>query len=242
MAVEQGVSTTGAVITVVIVENHDLFRKGLCALFETVPGIQVVAEFGTAAAAVPRVIELRPSVVLMDLHLPWVPGARSTYCGARAMEEIKRAWPAANIAVISSFDNEERVREALKAGARSYVSKDGNSDEVIEVVRMTARGHAVLNHEASEVVKRILPYSTNGATSFSELTPRENEQLALAAADHTDKQIAVKLDIRLKTVHNNWSTIKPKLGATTRAEAVEMARANGLRPGDEPGRDPGGPG
>jgi DNA-binding NarL/FixJ family response regulator len=242
MAVEPEGSTTDSTITVVIVEDHDLYRRGLCALFETEPAIEVVAQCGTAAAAVPMVLELRPSVVLMDLHLPWTPDARSTYCGARAIEEIKRAWPEANIAVISSYDNEERVREALKAGARSFVSKHGMSDEVIEVVRVTARGHAFLNREASEAVKKNLPHSTNGALSFSELTRRENELLALAADGHSDKQIADKLHITPKTVQNNWYTLKPKLGATTRAEAVEMARANGFRPDEEPNGGPGGPG
>jgi len=230
MAAEPAMPATDVKISVVIVENHALFRKGLCAQFETDPAIEVVAEFDTAAEAVREVLVLRPAVVLMDLHLPWTSGVHSTYCGARAISEIRQTWPEANIAVITMFHDEERVHEALKAGARSYISKDGPPDEVIQVVRMTAQGTAVLNRAASEVVAKNLPHSMNGSTSFSELATRENEQLALAAAGVTDRQIAAKLGLKEKTVANNWSYIKRKLGVSTREEAVEMALANGFRP------------
>jgi DNA-binding NarL/FixJ family response regulator len=238
MAAEPGVPATDAKISVVIVENHALFRKGLRAQFETDPAIEVIAEFDNAADAVREVLELRPTVVLMDLHLPWTSGARPTYCGARAITQIRQGWPEANVAVITMFDNEERVREALKAGARSYVSKDGEPHEVVQVVRLTARGTAVLNREASEVVKKILPNSVNGSTSFSELATRENEQLALAAAGDSDRRIAEKLNIKPKTVANNWTNIRQKLGVSTRAEAVDLARANGFR-SDRGSGDPG---
>lgn len=227
-------------ISVVIVENHALYRKGLRAQFETDSAIEVIAEFDSAAEAVREVLALRPSVVLMDLHLPWTSGTRPTYCGAQAITEIRKTWPAANIAVITMFGDEERVREALKAGARSYVSKDGEPQEVIQAVRLTAQGIAVLNREASEIVARILPSSTNGSTSFSELAARENEQLALAAAGDTDKQIAEKLRITQKTVANYWANIRNKLGVPTRKAAVELARANGSRTDGECGSgDPG---
>jgi DNA-binding NarL/FixJ family response regulator len=227
------------ILTVVIVENHAIYRRGLRAQFETDSAIRVIAEFGNAVDAVQGILELRPSVVLMDLHLPLKSGAHPTYCGAQAIEEILKHWPEANIAVITMFGDEERIREALKAGARSFVSKDGEPDEVVPVVRLTAQGIAVLNYEASVVVKKILPNSSLGARSFSELTPRENEQLALAAAGLTDRQIADKLKISTKTVANNWPYIRGKLGVATRDAAVELARANGFRPGQEPSDGPG---
>jgi two-component system, NarL family, response regulator LiaR len=230
MAADPGVPATDAKISVVIVENHALFRKGLCAQFETDSAIEVLAEFDTAAEAVREVLALRPSVVLMDLHLSWLRGDHRTYCGARAIRQIRQEWPEANIAVVTMFEDEERVREALKAGARSYLSKDGEPHEVIEAVHLTARGIAVLNRAASEVVARNLPHTPNGATSFSELARRENEQLALAAAGATDREIAEQLTITQKTVANNWPNIKNKLGVSTREEAVELARANGFRP------------
>jgi DNA-binding NarL/FixJ family response regulator len=151
MAAEPGVPAD-TTLRVVIVENHALFRKGLRAQFETDSAIEVIAEFDNATEAVREVVRLRPSVVLMDLHLPWKSGARPTYCGAQAITEIRKSWPQANIAVISMFDDEERVREALKAGARSYVSKDGDPHEVVHAVRLTAQGKGLLNREASEVV------------------------------------------------------------------------------------------
>lgn len=221
-----------AVLSVVIVENHALFRKGLRAQFETDSAIEVIAEFDNASEAVRAVLELRPSVVLMDLHLPWTAGLHQTFCGAQAITEIRKHWPEANIAVVTMFGDEERVREVLKAGARSFISKDGDPHEVIEAVRLTAQGIAVLNHDASEVVKKMLPSSSAVSTSFSELGTRENEQLSLAAAGCTDRQIAEKMDITQKTVANYWAHIKSKLGVPTREKAVELAQANGFRQDD----------
>jgi len=231
-----------AVLSVVIVENHALYRKGLCTQFETDSAIEVIAEFDNAVEAVRAVPELHPSVVLMDLHLPWTSGARPTCCGAQAITEIRKHWPEANIAVITMFGNEERVREALKAGARSYVSKDGNPQEVIQVVRLTAQGIAVLYPEASQVVQKIIPNTGIGTMSFSELGTRENEQLALAAAGYTDRQIAEKLHITTKTVANYWANMKTKLGVPTRDAAVELARANDVRPDEGPVPGSGDPG
>lgn len=230
MAADPGVPATDAKISVVIVENHPLFRKGLRAQLETDAAIEVIAEFATAAEAVREVPKLRPSVVLMDLHLPWEPGLRSTYCGARAITEIRACWPAAKVAVITMFDDQERVHEALKAGARSYVSKNGKPHQVVQMVRLTAEGNGVLNEAASEIVANNLPPTTNGSRSFSELTRRENQQLAVAVAGATDKEIARKLVLTPKTVANNWTYIKQKLGVPSRAEAVELARANGFGP------------
>jgi DNA-binding NarL/FixJ family response regulator len=232
MAAEPG-TPADANVSVAIIENHALYRKGLRAQFETDSAIEVVAEFDSAAEAVREVLALRPSVVLIDLHLPWKSGARPTYCGAQAITEIRKHWPEANIVVVTMFSGEERVREALKAGAMSYVSKDGAPHEVIDAVRLAAQGIAVLNRGASEIVARILPSSMNGSMSFSELATRENELLSLAAAGHTDRQIAEKLNIAPKTVANYWTSIRNKLDVPTREAAVELARANGFRLDEE---------
>jgi DNA-binding NarL/FixJ family response regulator len=240
MIAEPGEFATDKMISVVIVEDHALFRKGLRAQFDTDSAIEVIAEFGVAVDAAREIPKLRPSVVLMDLHLPWTSEARKTYCGARAISKILKEWPAANIAVITSFKDEARVHEALKAGARSFVSKDDDDPyQVIEVVRQTARGYAVLNRVASEVVKKNLPISLNGTAWFAELSSRENDQLRLAAAGANDREIAEKLSITTKTVSNYWPNIRQKLGVPTRDAAVELAR--GSEP-DEPPSVPGDPG
>jgi DNA-binding NarL/FixJ family response regulator len=230
MFADSGVPATDAKISVMIVENQAVFRKGLLAQFATDPAIEVIAELGIAAEAVREALALRPSVVLMDLYLPWLPGARPTYCGAKAINQIRQNWPEANIAVMTMYDEEERVREALKAGARSYVLKTGELDEVVLVVRLTARGTAVLCREARDVVTKLLPHSTNGSTSFPELGVRENELLSLAAAGASDRQIADRLHISTKTVRNYWTNIRQKLRASSREDAVQMAQANSFRP------------
>ena len=236
MPAEPGEPATSGKIGVVIVEDHALYRKGQRAQFETDSAIEVIAEFGTAVEAVARIPLLRPAVVLMDLRLPWKPEARRTYCGAKAIGEIVRAWPAANIAVLTSYDAEERVHEALKAGARSFVSKEDDDPYlVVQVVHLTAQGTAVLNRVASEAVRKNLPISLGGATWFSELTKRENEQLSLAAEGASDKQICEKLGNSAKTVANRWSEIRQKLMVPTREAAVELAR--GSASPDESGDD-----
>lgn len=215
-------------ISVVIVEDHPLFRKGLRAHFETAPMIDVIGECDTADAAVRMVLELRPSVVLMDLRLPWTAGAQATYCGAKTIALIRQQWPEANIAVITTFDSDrERVHAAIKAGARSFVSKAGSPQELIPVVQLTAKGATVLHQEAGAIVQGLIPVSVNTATWFPELGTRENEQLALAAAGDSDRQIAEKLGISMKTVANYWSNIKQKLCVPTRTAAVELARGPG---------------
>ena len=215
-------------ISVVIVEDHPLFRKGLRAQFDTDHAIDVVAECDTADEAVRTVLELRPAVVLMDLRLPWTVGAPPTYCGAKAIAQIRQQWPEANIAVLTTFDSDrERVHAAMKAGARSFVSKAESPHELIPVVRLTAKGATVLHQEAGEIVQGLIPVSVNAATWFTELSTRENEQLALAAAGDSDRQIAEKLGISAKTVANYWVYIKQKLGVPTRKAAVELARGTG---------------
>jgi DNA-binding NarL/FixJ family response regulator len=232
MTAEPG-TPADANVSVVIIENHALYRKGLRAQFETDSAIEVVAEFDNAVEGVREVLASRPSVVLMDLHLPWKSGARPTYCGAQAITEIRRHWPEVNVVVVTMFGGEERVHEALKAGAMSYVSKDGAPHEVIDAVRLAAQGLAVLNRGASEIVARILPNSMNGTTSFTELGPRENELVSLAAAGHTDRQIAERLNIAQKTVANYWTNIRNKLDVPTREAAVELARVNGFQLDEE---------
>ncbi|TDV52031.1 response regulator transcription factor [Actinophytocola oryzae] len=235
MADEPEVPATDEKVSVLIVENHAIYRRGLCAQFAVDPAIEVLAECDTAAEAVRKALELRPSVVLMDLHLPWAVGRHPTYCGARAILQILQEWPGANIAVITMFEDDERVREALKAGARSFISKDGEPAELIQMVHLTAKGTGVLNRKASEYVAKSLPHSANGSRHFTELTPRENDVLALAAAGNPDSRIAVKLDVATKTVANNWTNIRQKLGVSSREEAVELARDNDFRQDGGPG-------
>jgi len=221
---DPGTPATEVKTSVVIVDDHAMYRKGLRAEFATDPTIEVVAEFDNATEAVSEILRLRPAVVLMDLHLPLTPGANQTFCGTQAIARIRERWPEAKIAVLTMFNHDERVREALKAGALSFVTKDGAPEDVIKIVHLTANGTGVLNARASEFVARTLPHSGNGSTSFSQLSPRHNEVLALSAAGYSDRQIAAKLGISMKTVANYWPSIKQNLGVASREEAIELAQ------------------
>lgn len=238
MGTEPGATGPGARITVAIVEDHPIYRRGLRAQFENDPAIEVVAEYATAAAAVVEIPRIRPSVTLMDLQLPWHDGATPTYCGAQAIRQIRASWPEAVVAVITMFQEKERVREALRAGARSYMSKSAPPNEVIDKIHLTAQGKGILDPQVVDWLSELMPVANNASTFFPSLSTRENEILNLAAAGRTNPQIARELGISPKTVANKWTDIRQKLGVQTREQAVELVRAVGLG-GDEPRAVPG---
>jgi DNA-binding NarL/FixJ family response regulator len=215
-----------AKIRVVIVEDSEIFRRGLCAQFDTDPMIEVVAQFASAFEAVQAVAELRPSVILMDLRLPWLPDDSPTYCGANAIRQILQRLPEAAIAVITGFMDKELVREALQAGARTFVLKEALAEDLLDAVHRTAEGAGILSPAIADVLPHIIagPHQ-NGTLLFHQLTKRENEILRLYAEDNSVVDIARKLDISRKTVENRLSDIPGKLGVTTRKEAAELARA-----------------
>lgn len=234
MAAESGVTEPEARVGVAIVDNHPLFRLGLREQLETDPAIEVVAEFGTAVDAVRKIPDLRPSVTLMDLHLPWKNGVPQSYCGADAIKLIREKLPDAPIAVITMFFHRERVREALKAGARSFLLKDGPEDQIVQKVRLTAQGVGVIDPEVVGAVRDLMPVSAAEATLFSELSPRENQILHLAATGQDKRGTARELGITAKTVDNYWASILRNLGVSSREEAIGLARGNGHDQDEEP--------
>lgn len=228
---------TEAQVGVVIVEDQEIFRRGLCAQFDTDPRIKVLAEFATAYEAVLGIPELRPSVVLMDLRLPWRPREKPRYCGADAIKEIRRLCPEARIAVITAFADQERVREALRAGAHGYVLKEGSAEELIQAVHQTAAGVGTLSPGIVELLPGLIGSPSNGSPEFPALTRRENEILMLYAKAKSIDDIARILSISRKTVENRLSDIPGKLGVSTRQEAAELARETWLsKHVDDPGQ------
>lgn len=224
-----------AKIRVVIVEDSEIFRRGLCAQFDTDSMIEVVAQFASAFEAVQAIPELRPSVVLMDLRLPWEPDENPSYCGAKAIRQILQRLPDAAIAVITGFMDKELVREAIQAGARTVVLKETLAEDLLDAVHRTAERSGVFSPAIADVLPHIIaaPHQ-NGTMLFHQLTKRENEILRLYAEENTVVDIARKLDISRKTVENRLSDIPGKLGVTTRKEAAELARAARNAADDEP--------
>ena len=200
--------------TVVVVDDHPVFRSGVTALLE-VNGHQVVGEAAGAAEAVELVRRLRPAIVLMDLGLP-------DGSGVTATERIVAEHPEVRVVVVTMFDDDGSVRAALRAGAAGYVVKDAGHAEIVAAVRAAELGAVVLGSGVA---------ASGASAAFAEpaadpfgLTRRERQVLDLVVRGLTNGQIAERLGLSGKSVSNMVSTILGKMGVNDRVEAAALAR------------------
>lgn len=212
-------------LRVLIVDDHPLFRKGMRALLDAQPEIEVVGTAGNGLEATTLADELRPDVILMDLQMP-------EGSGLSAIREILAEHPAIRILVVTLFDDDDSVFMALRAGARGYVLKDTDEEEMIRAIRAVGNGEAIFS---SAVATRVLaffavphPSTPKSPSLFPTLTEREREILALIADGHANAAIARQLSISVKTVGNHVSNIFGKLQVADRAHAIILAREAGL--------------
>ena len=209
-------------IRVVVADDHPLFREGLSALFEAVPGIEVVAECSSGAEAVEAAAAVQPDVVIMDLQMPGMSGIDAT-------RQIVGTSPHIGVLVVTMFDADESVFGAMKAGARGYVLKGAGHDEILRAVRAVAGGEAIFG---SALAKRLIGYFAGAggpsAVPFGNLTQREREVLDKVAAGRSNTGIARDLGLSEKTIRNHLSNIFVKLQVADRAQAIVRAREAGL--------------
>jgi DNA-binding NarL/FixJ family response regulator len=208
-------------LRVLVVDDHPLFRFGVCTLLDAEAGIEVVGEASTGVNAVEAAAALRPGVVVMDLHLPDLSGIQAT-------RHIVTASPDTGVLMLTMADESESVFAAMRAGARGYLLKDAEPDEIVRAVRAVARREAIFG---PDIANRVLAFFNQPAASepvFPELTGREREVLALIAAGHSNSLIASTLCLSPKTVRNHISNVFAKLHVADRAEAIVRARDAGL--------------
>lgn len=205
-------------LRVLAVDDHPLFQFGLCAMLDREPDIEIVGTASTGHAAIRSATELRPDVVVMDLHLPDVSGVEAT-------SQIRAAHPTVGVLVLTMFEDDESLFAAMRAGARGYLLKGTAADEIVSAVRAVGRGQAVFG---PTVATRLLAYFAGRHTAFPGLTDREREILALVADGHGNAVIARILSVAPKTVRNHVSSIFAKLHVASRAEAIVEARRAGL--------------
>lgn len=209
----------GRVIRVLLVDDHPVVRGGMRALIETLDGIEVVAEAGDGERAIREAVLTRPDVVMLDLRIPGSDGITVT-------RELAHRCPGAAVLVLTMFDDPKLVTEALAAGARGYLVKGAEPDELENALRSVAAGATVLD---SGLAARVLhPDEPAAKSPFPSLTPREREVLDKISAGLSNGAIADQLAISGKTVGNHISAIFQKLGVTTRAEAIVLARSRGV--------------
>ncbi len=213
-------------LTVVIADDHPLFRQGLRGALDATDGIDVVGEAEDGAAAVALTSQLEPDVVLMDIQMP-------AFSGIEATRRILAERPETKIIALTMFDDDNSVYAAVRAGARGYLLKGADQEDVERAIRTVAAGGAVFG--SAIATKLVTYFDSNRNRPFPELTPREHDVLQHLARGLNNEVIAAELDLSLKTVRNNVSAIFTKLRVADRAQAIIRARESGL--GTEPPTD-----
>jgi two-component system, NarL family, response regulator LiaR len=209
-------------ITVMIVDDHEMVRRGACSYLDAQADISVVAQAGSGEEAVKLAQEFVPDVVLMDLVMPGMDGVDAT-------RRVKNISPRTQIIILTSFHQDEYIFPALQAGAISYLLKDVKAAELIEAIRRAARGEATLHPRiAARVIKTFRSLETQEATAFTALTERELEVLKLIARGFPNDKIAEQLVISLGTVKGHVSNILSKLHLVDRTQAAAFAWQAGI--------------
>jgi DNA-binding NarL/FixJ family response regulator len=205
-------------VRVVLVDDHAVVRRGLADLLASTPDIEVVGTAGDGDEALTVVDETSPDVVLMDLQMPRTDGVEAT-------RRLISSGAAAQVLVLTSYSDSERIIAALDAGAVGYLLKDADPDDVIEGVRAVARGESPLHPKAA---REVLLARGRPADPRIRLTPREADVLRLVRLGLANKQIARRLGISERTVKAHLTSAFQRIGVQDRTQAALWAERHGL--------------
>jgi DNA-binding NarL/FixJ family response regulator len=205
-----------AKISVFLLDDHEIVRRGVRDLLEAEPDITVVGEAGTAASALARIPALKPDVAVLDIRLP--DGDGVTVC-----REIRSRMPQLACLMLTSFTDDEALFDAIMAGAAGYVLKQIRGTDLIGAVRTIASGQSLLDPEATGRVMRRMRDQAARADPLAELTDQERRILQLIGEGLTNRQIGDRLFLAEKTVKNYVSALFAKLGMQRRAQAAAYA-------------------
>lgn len=208
-------------IRLVIVDDHPIVRDGLVAILNTQADFLVVGEAGDGWALLEGYAAWQPDVVLLDLEMPELDGLT-------ALTRLKKMDPAARVIVFTAFDTDERILEAVKAGAAGYLLKGAPRDELFGAIRIVRAGGSLLQPVVASKLMRQVSQTSEAAGEVEPLTPRELEVLTLLAQGYQNKEIAAELVISERTVKFHVSSILGKLDVGNRTEAVAVAAQHGL--------------
>jgi NarL family two-component system response regulator LiaR len=205
-------------IRVMIVDDHMMVRDGLKMFLSLYDDLEVVAEAGDGRLAIDICREIQPDVILMDVVMPGVDGPTATAA-------IRRDFPSIQVIALSTFSEQELVKQAIEAGAIGYLLKDVHADKLAQAIRDAHLGRSTLDASAAQSLIRA---TTQPPQIGADLTPREREVLALLVDGKTNRQIAQQLTISPATVRLHVSNILAKLNAANRTEAAALAVQHNL--------------
>jgi DNA-binding NarL/FixJ family response regulator len=205
-----------------LIDDHPIVREGFAMAVATEPDMTVVGQASTAADALRETAALKPDVVIVDLNMP-------DRDGIELLGALRAQLPKAKLLVLSSYDDEFRVAEALRAGAQGYLVKTSKLDEVIDGIRRVAAGGSPLSPKIQGAVVRAMRKPVGeGSGGLDALTPRERQVLRLLAAGISTRETAARLTISPKTVETHRVRIYAKLGCKSAVELTRIAVRTGL--------------
>lgn len=214
------------IIRVLVVDDHAIIRKGIRAVLDLIPDVELAGEAENGAQAVKLVSELNPDVILMDLVMPEINGIE-------CIKQIRTKHPKARILVLTNFAGEDMIFPAIKAGAMGYHLKDSSPEMLIEAIRQVNQGVAALHPTIAKKVLEEFHHSEKQQLSDEPLTQREVEVLRLIAQGQENREIAEQLVISEATVRTHVSNILGKLHVASRTQAALYALREGIARLDE---------
>lgn len=212
-------------ITIVLADDHLIVRQGLHALLKAEVDFDVVGEAGDGLKALDLVRKLNPDVVVLDLMMPGLNGLE-------VARQLNKQTPNTKIIILSMYDDEGFVLEALSNGASAYVLKDAGSTDLIQAVREVQNGHRYLSPPLSDRAIEVYKQMTKAGTTdiYETLTTREREVLHLTAEGHTNNEIAMRLGISVRTAETHRARLMHKLDIHNQADLTRFALRRGIIP------------
>lgn len=212
--------TATAVPSVMIVDDQTLFRRGLVKLLESDPRIKIIGDAANGAEALERIAKTPPDVVLLDIKMPVMDGIEAT-------RRIASAYPRIKILILTTFENDGYVVQALQAGASGYLLKDSQPEAIVSAMLSILSGERVMTQSVADQFLNLMSGGSQKAR-YDGMTRREVEILRLLGQGLTNKLIAYRLKISEKTVRNHISNFYAKLGVGDRSQALLYAVRKGL--------------
>ncbi|MDP2917704.1 MAG: response regulator transcription factor [Dehalococcoidia bacterium] len=209
-------------IKVLLVDDHTMFRQGIRALLQGCDDIEIVGEATEGNEAIEKVRQLAPQVVLMDIAMPVLGGLEAT-------RRIHKENPNVQILALTQYEDSEYILSMLRAGAKGYISKTAPAPELVSAIRTVYRGESFLYPTAATtLVEEYLTHVGAQKDEYERLTNREREILQLVAEGRTNREIADRLFISIKTVLRHRTSVMEKLGFSNRTELIKYAISKGL--------------